>query len=75
MPAFCTMPSQAYRAESVLVFGGPAIAAPPINAEPMRMIAIAGRTGTERMARIASAKITQRAMVQAMSAVGRVRSK
>jgi hypothetical protein len=48
MPAFCTMPSQSYRAESVLVLGGPIIAAPLIASEPAMITITAARSGAVR---------------------------
>jgi hypothetical protein len=75
MPTFCTMPSQAYRAESVLVFGGPVSAAPPMRAEPMRTSAIDGRIGIRRSESIARVNSSHNPTVQMMSAVGCARSK
>jgi hypothetical protein len=67
MPWVCTMPSQAYRAESVLVFGGPAIAAPPMPTAPTTMRITAALSGVRRSTRYAPPNATQSVAVYAMS--------
>jgi hypothetical protein len=62
------MPSQAYRALSELVFGGPVIAARPMSTAPPSTTAVAARRGTNRSSTTAITKTAQAIRVQATNA-------
>ena len=60
-PASCTIPSQPYRAESVLIVGGPLAPQTPSSTVPSSTIAGAARRGVRSSSRIAATSRIQQA--------------